>query len=214
MSNIDVLFTLCYGVVGCVSIPVWLRLVSTSWPRVSSTRCRAAVHAVGMVAVSTGMGWRFCDDPALFAWLWAGWCSLGLAVIDVHEHRLPRNWVRALGLGALLVFTLIAVLRVDLMPLLRALVAGAAVWMSMRLAEAVCAGAMGAGDTRLQAVLAVLTGWISWQAVLWGLVIGTLLLGITASLAWFAGRRGWRARVPAGPSLLAGTWCAVFHFSF
>ena len=192
--------------------PWWLRAIHRERSRWADHRATAIVLA-GLVSLSTLVGWRFADDPALVAWWWSGLCSAGLTIIDLGEHRLPRSWLAAMGLGVLAVFAAIAILRSDPAALWRAVAAAALVWLGMRLIQAVCVGAMGGGDTRLQAVLALQLGWISWPSVLFGLTAGALLLGMTAGFGWLVGQRAWRSRIPAGPSLLLGFWVVVFLLS-
>lgn len=202
-----------WALVGAVATPAWLFLLARTCPSATRTRASTVACAAGAVLCSAGIGWRFADDPGLVAWWWAGLCSLGLVVIDLHEHRLPRSWVAAMVFGVLVVFAVLTVQRGDSSGFWRAVTGAGLVWLGMRLIEALCAGAMGGGDTRLQAVLAFSLGWISWPAVLCGLMTGTLLLGVTAAVCWLGGKRGWKSRIPAGPSLLLGFWCALSVFA-
>lgn len=190
-------------------VPWWLRAVCRECS-LGTGRRSTALALAGLVGLSALLGWRFAGDPALVAWWWSGVCSAGLAVIDVGEHRLPRSWVSAMGIVVLLMFTVLTAVRGDPAALWRAVSAAALVWLVMRLVEAVCAGAMGGGDTRLQAVLALQLGWLGWHTVLTGLAAGMVLLGFSAGIQWLVGTRGWKARIPAGPSLLVGCWCALF----
>lgn len=187
----------------------WLRAVRRECSRHTGRHTTALIIA-GLVALSALVGWRFAGDPVVVAWWWSGLCSAGLAVIDVGEHRLPQSWLAAMGLGVLVVFAAITILRSEPAALWRAITAAALIWLGMRLVEAICAGAMGGGDTRLQAVLALQLGWVGWNTVLMGLTAEMLLLGVTAGIHRIVGKRGWKARIPAGPSLLVGFWCALF----
>ena len=198
-----------FGLASVAVGPWWLRAVCRECSRWADHRATALVLA-GLMALSTLVGWRFAGDPALMAWWWSGLCSVGLTIIDLGEHRLPRSWLAAMGIGVLAVFAVLAVMRSDPAALWRAITATALVWLGMRLVEAICAGAMGGGDTRLQAVLALQLGWLSWHAVLFGLTTGALLLGMTAGLGWLVGQREWTSRIPAGPSLMLGFWVVVF----
>ena len=199
-----------WALAGAVATPAWLFLLARTCPSATQNRLSTVMCAVGVMVFSALLGGRFAGDPVVVAWWWAGLCSLGLAVIDLHEHRLPRSWVWAMGLGVLVVFVVLAVLRGDPSALWRAMTAAGLVWLGMRLIEAVCTGAMGGGDTRLQAVVALSLGWLGWSSVLCGLITGTLFLGVTAAFGWIWGQRGWKSRIPAGPSVLLGFWCALF----
>lgn len=185
--------------------PVWFSLVrqDTSSPRIT-LGCALLLPIVAGV-----IDWRFADDPALTAWWWAGLHTVPLAVVDLRQHRLPRAWLVSLAGGGVFLFAVVSAVHHASGPLLRAVLAGAGVWLVMRLVETVCAGRMGGGDTRLHAALALYTGWISWHTVLLGLLTGTVLLGCVAGVTVLLGRRGWSSRIAAGPALLAGAWLAL-----
>lgn len=193
-------------------VPWWLRAVCRECS-LGTGRRSTALALAGLVGLSALLGWRFAGDPALVAWWWSGVCSAGLAVIDVGEHRLPRSWLVAMGIGVLVVFAVLTITGPAPTALWRAVTAAALVWLGMRLVEAVCVGSMGGGDTRLLAVLALQLGWVSWSSVLFGLSAGWVLLGCSAGLHWLVGTRGWRSRIAAGPSLLLGFWVVVFVFA-
>lgn len=192
--------------------PWWLRAVRRECSRGTGRRSTALVLA-GLVGLSALLGWRFAGDPVLVAWWWSGVCSAGLAVIDFCEHRLPRSWLAVMGIGVFVVFAVLTVAGSEPTALWRAVTAGALVWIGMRLVELLCAGAVGGGDTRLQAVLALQLGWVGWHTVVIGLIVGTLALGMTAGFGLFFGTRGWTSRIPAGPSLLLGFWVVLFVFA-
>lgn len=200
------------GLASVAISPWWLRAVRHECSR-GMGRGSTVLVLAGLMGLSSLVGGRCGGDPVLLAWWWSGLCSVGLAVIDGCEHRLPRSWLVAMGLGVLVVFAVRTVAVSEPTALWRAVTAAALVWLGMRLLEAVCAGAMGAGDTRLLAVLALQLGWLSWHAVLFGLVAGTLILGMTAGFGWLGGQRAWTSRIPAGPSLLLGFWVVVFVFA-
>lgn len=187
------------------AIPIWFSLARQN---TSSTRITLG-RAFLLPVMAGATGWRFADDPALTAWWWAGLHTMPLAVLDLQQHRLPRAWLASLATGGVGLFGVVSAVHHESGSLLRAVLAGFGVWLVMRLVETVCAGRMGGGDTRLHAVLAVYTGWISWHTVLLGLLVGTVLLGAGAGLAVLLGRRGRSSRIAAGPFLLTGAWLAV-----
>lgn len=190
-----------------VITPMWLGLtrVTTS----SSTSSPVAGElALAVPAAAGAVGWWFTDDPALPAWWWAGVHTVPLAVMDLRQHRLPRRWLASLAGGAVCLFAAVAAVHHEPTRLVRAALAAVGMWMVMRVVEWACAGRMGGGDTRLHAVLALHTGWVSWQTVVVGFLAGSVLLGL-AGLACLCRRRDGAARIAAGPSLLAGTWLAL-----
>jgi leader peptidase (prepilin peptidase)/N-methyltransferase len=168
-------------------------------------------HATGLylatIAVSAWIGWRFARDPALLAWWWLALASLGLAVIDLACHRLPFSWVLALACGGL-VFLVLAATSANWQPVERALIAAAIGFVAAAALRALAPAHLGGGDVPLAAVLALYAGWVSWGAVLHGLLAAVVLLGLHAGLRWTTSRDRY-ARIPAGPGLIAGTWIAI-----
>lgn len=63
---------------------------------------------------------------------------------------------------------------------------------------------VGLGDLKLAASLGAVLGYLSWHAVVVGIVAGLCLAGLQAAVL-LAARRGRSARLALGPALLAGT---------
>lgn len=191
-----------------LTTPAWGLLVRHTTYSLSTTRTVRALAL--LLPTTTGViGWRFVDDPALAAWWWAALHTVPVAMVDVYEHRLPHWWLVSFAGGGLCLFATVATLDHEPKRLAHAMFAGLGMWVAMRILEWSCSGRMGGGDTRLHAILALYTGWMSWRTVLIGFVAGSVLLGITAGLACLWQRRFWSSRIAAGPSLLAGAWLAL-----
>lgn len=201
-----------WKIFACVSVTLlatalWCVLARvTCAPRVSSVTGESAV----LLPVAAGViGWRFADDPALPAWWWAGLHTVPLAVVDLRQHRLPRWWLASFAAGGVFLFTAVPVVDHESGRLMRAMLAAVGMWLVMRVVECACGGRMGGGDTRLHAVLALYTGWVSGYTVVLGFLAGSTLLGITAGVTCLSRRRPWSSRIAAGPSLLAGAWLVI-----
>ena len=203
-----ILWFLACALVASTVAPVWVDLARATTNSPSPTSS-TVVFALALPAVAAVIGWRFTGDPALPAWSWAGLHTVPLAVLDLRQHRLPRWWLASFAAGGVCLFAAVVVVDHDLGRLVRAVLAGVGMWSVMRVFEWACGGRMGGADTRLHAVLALYTGWMSWHAVVIGFLGGSVLLGITAGIAYMWRRRAWSSRIAAAPSLLAGAWFAL-----
>ncbi len=127
-----------------------------------------------------------------------------LAQIDVQCLRLPDAIVGALAV-------VVAVPPVLGSPAgLRVAVAAAGVVGSVYLVVAIVSGgALGLGDVKLAAVLALGLGFHGWPAVAVGAVAPHLIMGPVAVVLMLGRRVRRRGVLPFGPALLAGALLAV-----
>jgi len=165
------------------------------------TRPSAPVLALttsGLIAL-LAVGERPLPVTAVLAALTA--LGVALAAVDTAVHRLPD----ALVLPAWPLTVAGLALAGDHDALLRALAAsavGAGVYAAVHLAAP---AALGFGDVKLAALLALPLGRLSWTAVATATVT-TLALG--AGWALVAARAG-RTHLPYGPSMLLGAYVTV-----
>ncbi|QGK70289.1 hypothetical protein GIY23_12825 [Allosaccharopolyspora coralli] len=177
-------------------------------PHVSLVKARVAMALV-CGGVSAAVGWGFTGDPAVVAWWWLAIHSVGLSVVDLVSHRLPRPWVVMTAQGGLLVFLVVTSQSGDVGPLLRAMAACMAVFAVGLVWHDFAGSDLGFGDVTVFAVVAFYCGWLGWRAVAIGLGAGVLLLGAVAAVLWAVGVCDRTSRIAAGPCLLAGPWVAV-----
>lgn len=153
--------------------------------------------------------WRFGLTWELPAYLYLATITVPLAVIDLRTLRLPNAWT-------LPAYPIVAVLL--LVPAAaegawgaygRAALGGVALLALYLLLHVINPAGMGLGDVKLSGPLGALLGWLSWNAVLWGAMLG-FVLGAAAGLLLIALRRaGRRSELPFGPAMLAGAWLAI-----
>lgn len=161
-----------------------------------------AAGAYGLLAYRVGAG------PVLPALLAAVAIGIPLAWVDLTRLRLPDPLVATLGLGTLAGLTLAAAGETAA-PLLRAC-AGALVCAGAYLVLALLPGSrLGFGDVKLAAVLGLPLGWHGRPAVLTGLLLPHLLLGLAALALLLTRRAGRRTALPLGPAMLAGALLAI-----
>lgn len=173
---------------------------------------RAASAAV--LGVLTGVlaalaAWRFGLVWELPAYLYLAVVSVPLAVIDLRTFRLPN----VLTLSA---YPIVAGLL--LLPAafadgwgdyLRAVLAGAAVLALFVVLHLINPSGMGLGDVKLAGPMGALLGWLSWQVVMVGVVVGFALAAVVGIAMILARRADRRSALPFGPFMLAGAWVAI-----
>jgi leader peptidase (prepilin peptidase)/N-methyltransferase len=132
----------------------------------------AAAAAAGLVAWAT-------DLPELMpAWALVGGVGAWLSYVDARTRLLPYAVVAPLYLAAWALVGLAALLASEPRILVRALVANIVVYVIFRVMHAIgqrFGGALGYGDVRLAAVLAVVLGPLGPDATLIGLYAGFLI---------------------------------------
>ena len=171
----------------------------------------AAARGLGPAAAGLGglvgalLGWRLGIPGALPFWHLAA-VGLVLAYVDVAVHRLPDALVLpSLVLGPLLV----AACSVgDGGSLARAVAWMGLGWAAFRLLHAVQPAGLGRGDVKLAAWTGLVTAWLSWPALVLGVVAAVGLGGVVA-VAVLLGGGSRRTAVPFGPMLLAGAVAAA-----
>ena len=138
--------------------------------------------------------------------------SIALALIDLDVHRLPDaivlpSYPVALALLALASWDPGG--EADWGALLRALIAGAALFAFYLLAFVVYPPGMGLGDVKLAGVLGLYLGWFGWGAVLIGWFATFLLAGVFAIGLILARRARRGSGIPLGPWMLLGAWVGI-----
>ena len=151
-------------------------------------------------------GWEI----AAFAW-WA-LCALALAFVDAAVHRLPNRMTYPAAFGTIALLGVAAIAEHQGHAWVRAVIAatgGAVVFAALALLLG--RRGPGLGDAKLMLSTLAVLGWISWAAV----VIG-LLLSLTAQAIWAAallttGHASRSTSLPLGPFLVGGTLLSLVN---
>ena len=144
---------------------------------------------------------------ALPAYLYLAAIAVALALIDLDTQRLPN----AIVLPAYPVAIALLALASwnpggasDWSALVRALIAGAALFAFYFVLMFAYPAGMGFGDVKLAGVLGLYLGWIGWGALAVG-AFAAFVVGGVFSLALLAmGRANRKSGIPFGPWMLAG----------
>lgn len=162
-------------------------------------------------AVSVGAGCLLTiDQPGrLLLVCWLSWWGAALAAVDLRHHRLPDALtVPGIGVSAGLVL-LATLIDADSGNVLRGLICAVVTTGLFAMLALAAPAAMGWGDVKLVASLALLTGYVGVPTLVLALACGFVLAAVVA-LAGIA-LRHWtmRSAIAFGPFLIAGSWLAL-----
>jgi len=136
--------------------------------------------------------------------------GMWLTLIDIDTHLLPRRIVyrtTALVMPLLIVCAFFD----DAGSVLGMFVGGFALWMVMRVLEVLARGGLGGGDVALAGLLGMYLGWISYEALVIGLVTAFMVGGVFALLLLITLRANRATRFAFGPFLIVGALVAVLR---
>jgi leader peptidase (prepilin peptidase)/N-methyltransferase len=136
--------------------------------------------------------------------------GMWLTLIDIDTHLLPRRIVyrtTALVMPLLIVCAFFD----DAGSVLGMFVGGFALWMVMRVLEVLARGGLGGGDVALAGLLGMYLGWISYEALVIGLVTAFMVGGVFALLLLITRRANRTTRFAFGPFLIVGALVAVLR---
>jgi leader peptidase (prepilin peptidase) / N-methyltransferase len=145
------------------------------------------------------------------AYLFLGVIGAALTLIDLDVHRLPDLIVLP-SYPIVLVLLLVPTVVTGLWgALLRAVLAGLALF-GVYLALALVSpggGGLGFGDVKLAGVLGLGLGWLGWGPVVVS-VLAAFVMGGVIALALLLARRATRSsHIAFGPSMILGAWVAL-----
>jgi leader peptidase (prepilin peptidase)/N-methyltransferase len=139
----------------------------------------------------------------------AAGAAVVLGAVDLASHRLPdRVTFPAYAVCGAALLVDAAVLG-SWTALVRALLAGGAVFAVSVAVAAVSPAALGFGDVKLLGLLGLVLGWAGWGVLLAGIFLGLLTGAIGSLVLVAAGRAGWRTALPFAPPLLVGAVLAL-----
>jgi len=145
------------------------------------------------------------------AYLFFGVIGAALTFIDLDVHRLPDLIVLPSYPIAVLLLLVPTVVTGQWGWLLRAVLAGLAlfaVYLVLALVSPGGAG-LGFGDVKLAGLLGLLLGWVGWGPVLVSVLAAFLIGGLIALLLLVARRASRSSHIAFGPSMILGAWVAL-----
>jgi leader peptidase (prepilin peptidase)/N-methyltransferase len=133
----------------------------------------------------------------------------GLGAIDLVCHRLPSVIVLPSTVVGAVALLAISAGTGDWGALGRAALGGLVLGAVYAALYALPGGNLGFGDVQLAVLLGLFLGYLGWPQVFWGALLPWLVNAPVVLALLLSGRVSRRARVPFGPSMLAGAVLAV-----
>jgi leader peptidase (prepilin peptidase)/N-methyltransferase len=166
---------------------------------------------LGTGLLFAGVAWHFGPHFVVVPYLYLAAVAVALTFIDLDHHRLPDVLTLPsypVALALLGVTTLVD--HTGHTPLLRAVLAGLALYAFYEVLAFIQPRGMGFGDVKLSGVLGIYLGWLGWGQLLVGAFLAFLIGGVVSiGLVLFAGA-GRKTKVPFGPFMLLGTFLGIF----
>ncbi len=156
-----------------------------------------ALTAVVFIDTFLVTGWSFL----LVKYLFVASLLLAIAFIDLEHYIIPDSLNVVLAAGGV-VLTLLA----GDVTLVQVFIGAVVVGGTLLLLGLLFQGGMGGGDIKLGAALGLTLGW---PLAPLGLLLGSLVGGITGFILMAAGLKGRRDAIPFGPFLALGTFLAI-----
>jgi len=141
--------------------------------------------------------------------LFGGLLLTALAGVDIVHHRLPDAITLPAFPAAAMVVGLTYLGWPSSGSVLRAVVCAALCWSIFTALAWMNSAWMGRGDVKLIPTLALLMGYLSWPALVFGLGLAFLLGALVSAIGVAIGRLKLRSAIPLGPYLLLGCWVVL-----
>ena len=167
--------------------------------------CRAPISwrypliELGTAALFALTAWWRGAEFDLPAFLALAFVALVLTAIDIEHRRLPN----AIVLPAVLAFVALLALTGEWGALLRAVIAGAALFAFYLAIALIAPRGMGMGDVKLAALVGLALGWIGWDALVVG-AFAAFVFGSIGGLVVMARGGSRKSAIPFGPWMLLG----------
>lgn len=183
-------------------------------PAVVPALAALLLGAVALAVTSAPAAWGAGQRPVavlsvLLAFQWGAASGLVLTIVDAATHRLPNRMVLPGSAVVALLLAAAAVAGDAPDALLRAAVAGVALFGFFVLVRSIGSGGMGGGDVKLAGMLGALLGWLGVSTVVTGVLAMFLGAGLFGLVLMGTGRAGRRTALPFGPWMIGGTWAAI-----
>ena len=173
-------FLLLLAVAGLLLSPAVELVIARGLPRLGglpSLSVRITTAAVTGLLFAL-LGWRFGMGAELPAFLLLALLGVQLSRIDFMLHLLPNRLVLTLLSGGLALLALSSSLEPGWTELPRALAGGFILFAGYLILGLISPGSLGMGDVKLAAPLGMYLGYLGWQQVLFGGLLGFVVGGV------------------------------------
>lgn len=152
---------------------------------------------------------RFGISLALPAFIFLAALGVQLARIDVALHLLPNPLVLMLLTGGFLLFLMPGLFNKQADDLLRAVLGAIILFAGYLILGLISPGGIGMGDVKLAAPVGLYLGYLGWNQLLYGGLLGFIMNGVVTILILSKKGRNGATEVAHGPSMLGATAAAI-----
>lgn len=183
------------------------RLISKILPRLGSLPALRARITTAMVTcvLCAAFAFRFGFEPGLPAFILLAVLGVQLARIDISLRLLPNPLVLSLLLGGFLCFLAAAAGAQEWTGLVRGSAGAAILSVTYMILALISPQGMGMGDVKFAAPVGLYLGYLGWNQLIYGGLIGFILNGIVTLILVGNKHAEPASEVPHGPSMLAAT---------
>lgn len=201
------LFVAVIGLLGFILAPVAELAIARLLPRLGGLPAGRVRLTTAMISgvLCAAFAFRFGADSALPAFVLLAILGIQLARIDFSLHLLPNFLVLSLLLGGLVCFIAAAWGGEQWTDLVRASASAAILFVIYLTLAIISPSGMGMGDVKLAAPVGLYLGYLGWNQLLYGSLLGFILNGVVTVLVVRMNRVERASEVPHGPSMLAAT---------
>jgi leader peptidase (prepilin peptidase)/N-methyltransferase len=136
--------------------------------------------------------------------------GMWLSLIDIDTHLLPRRIVYRTIAVAMPLLVLSAFFD-NTGSVIGMFIGGLGMWCMLRVLEVLSRGDLGGGDVGLGGLLGLYLGWVSYEAILIGLIAAFFVGGLFAVALLVTRKANRNTHFAFGPFLIVGTLIAVLR---
>jgi len=153
---------------------------------------------------------RFDHDLTVLTYGVLVGAGMWLSLIDIDTHLLPRRIVYRTIAVAMPLLVLSAFFD-NTGSIAGMFIGGLGMWCMLRVLEVLSRGDLGGGDVGLGGLLGLYLGWVSYEAILVGLIAAFFVGGVFAVALLVTRKANRNTHFAFGPFLIVGTLVAVLR---